>query len=127
LETDNVFKIAATYSRVREFLERKGWEFRGKDEDMDSFRDKKTGRQIFIEDISEDFPVTFLMGDLRLEEFSGIARSLTPEIKLLEVDSSWEGKPTTIVVAMKEEQVREMFGRRTKMRQLPLNRVTSEI
>jgi hypothetical protein len=40
---------------------------------------------------------------------------------LLEVESSWEGKPTTIVVAMTEEQVRNMFGRRTKMRKLAIN------
>ena len=65
------------------------------------------------------------MGELSLAEFSVIAGSITPEIRLLEVDSSWEGKPTTIVVAMTEEQVRNMFGRRTKMRQLPVHRVTS--
>ena len=122
-----MFKIAATYSRVREFLTSRGWEFQGKDEGMDSFRNKKTGKQLYVEDISEDFPVTFLMGDLNLAEFSDIARRLTPEIKLLEVDSSWEGKPTTIVVAMTEEQVRDMFGRRTKMRQLTVHRVASQI
>ncbi len=118
LEIKNVFKIATTYSRVREFLASKSWEFQGKDEEMDSFRNKKTGKNIFAEDISEDFPVTFLMGELSLAEFSIIASELTPEIQLLEVDSSWEGKPTTIVVAMTEEQVRDMFGRRTKMRKL---------
>jgi len=127
LEVENVFKIAATYPRVREFLTGRGWEFQGKDEEMDSFRNKKTGKQLYVEDISEDFPVTFLMGDLDLAEFSDIARRLTPEIKLLEVDSSWEGKPTTIVVAMTEEQVRDMFGRRTKMRQLTVHRVASQI
>jgi len=125
LGEENVFKIAATYSRVREFLASEGWEFQGNDEEMDSFRNKKTGSQMCIEDISEDFPVTFLMGDLSLAEFSNIARRLTPEIKLLEVDSSWEGKPTTIVVAMTQEQVRDMFGRRTKMRQLSVHRVAS--
>ncbi len=83
---------------------------------MDSFRN--TGKKIFAEDISEDFPVTFLMDELSVPEFSVIASELTPEIQLLEVDSSWEGKPTTIVVAMTEEQVRRMFGRRTKMRKL---------
>ena len=128
LEVENVFKIATSYSRVREFLEREGWEFQGKDEEMemDSFRNKKTGKEIFAEDISEDFPVTFLMGELDVEEFSAIADGLTPEIKLLEVDSSWEGKPTTIVVAMTEEQVRNMFGRRTRMRKLAVRRSVSQ-
>jgi hypothetical protein len=123
LEVENVFKIAVTYSRVREFLASKGWEFQGKDEEMemDSFRNKKTGKKLFVEDISEDFPVTFLMGELSVAEFSIIASELTPEIQLLEVDSSWEGKPTTIAVAMTEEQVRNMFGRRTKMRKLAVH------
>jgi hypothetical protein len=120
LKTENVFKIAMTKSRVHEFLTSKSWEFQGKDKEMemDSFRSKKTGKKVFVEDISEDFPVTFLMGELSVPEFSIIASELTPEIQLLEVDSSWEGKPTTIVVAMTEEQVRNMFGRRTKMRKL---------
>jgi len=124
-----VFKIAVTYSRVREFLTSKSWEFQGKDEEMemDSFRDKKTGKKLFVEDISEDFPVTFLMGELSAAEFSKIASDLTPEIKLLQVDSSWEGKPTTIVVAMTEEQVRKMFGRRTKMRKIAAHRTASQI
>ena len=124
LEAGNVFKIAMAYSRVREFLTSKGWEFRGKDEEMemDSFRNKKTGKKVFVEDISEDFPVTFLMGELSVPEFSIIASEFTPEIQLLEVDSSWEGKPTTIVVAMTEEEVRNMFGRRTKMRKLAVRR-----
>ena len=123
LEVENVFKIAMTYSRVREFLTSKSWEFQEKDKEMemDSFRNKKTGKKLFVEDISEDFPVTFLMGELSLTEFSIIASELTPEIQLLEVDSSWEGKPATIVVAMTEEQVRNMFGRRTKMRKLPVH------
>jgi hypothetical protein len=45
LEVENVFKIAMTYSRVREFLTSKSWEFQGKDKEMemDSFRNKKTG------------------------------------------------------------------------------------
>jgi hypothetical protein len=120
LEVENVFKIATTSSRVRELLTSKGWKFRGKNEDteMDSFRNTKTRKELFVEDISEDFPVTFLMGGLSLAEFSDIADELTPEIKLLEVDSSWEGRPTTIVVAMTEEQVRNVFGARTKMRRL---------
>ena len=120
MEAENVFKIAVTYSRVREFLTSKSWEFQGKDEEMemDSFRNRKTGKKVFVEDISEDFAVTFLMGELTVPEFSIVANELTPEIQLLEVDSSWEGKPTTIVVAMTEEQVRNMFGRRTKMRKL---------
>jgi hypothetical protein len=123
LEIENVFKIAMTYSRVRDFLTSKGWEFQGKDEEveMDSFTNKKTGKTIFTVDISEDFPVTLLMGELSLTEFRIIAGELTPEIQLLEVDSSWEGKPTTIVVAMTEEQVRSMFGRRTKMRKLAVH------
>ena len=123
MESRNVFKIATTDSRVREFLVSKGWEFQGKDEEMemDSYRNKKTGKRLFIEDISDDFPVTFLMGELSLAEFRHIARNLTPEIRLLEVDSSWEGRPTTIVVAMTEEQVKRMFGKRTKMRQLPVH------
>ena len=125
MEVDNVFKIAAIHSRVLEFLVSNGWEFQGKDEEMDSFRNKKTGSQLCIEDISEDFPVTFLMGELSVAEFGKMARRLTPEIKLLEVDSSWEGKATTIVVAMTEGQVKEMFGRNTKMRRLPVRRVRS--
>ena len=125
----NAFKIATTYSRVREFLTSKSWEFQGKDEEMemDSFRNKKTKKELFVEDISEDFPVTFLMGELSVAEFSNIANELTPEIKLLEVDSRWEGKPTTIVVAMTEEQVRNMFGARTKMRKLAIHRTALQI
>ena len=115
-----MYKIAITASRVREFLASKGWEFHGKDEEMemDLFRNEKTGKRLFVEDISEDFPVTFLMGELSAPEFSIIACELTPKIQLLEVDSSWEGKPTTIVVAMTEEQVKDMFGKRAKMRKL---------
>ena len=128
MEVENVFKIATAYSRVREFLTSKSWEFQGNDEEveMDSFRNEKTGKKLFVEDISEDFPVTFLMGELSVAEFSNIAKELTPEVKLLEVDSSWEGKPTTIVVAMTEEQVRNMFGRRTKMRKLAVHRIASQ-
>ena len=128
MKVENVFKIAMTYSRVREFLTSQSWEFQGKDEEMemDSFRHKKTGKKVFVEDISEGFPVTFLMGELSVSEFSKIASELTPEIQLLEVDSSWEGKPTTIVVAMTEEQVRKMFGKRTKMRKLTVHRTTSK-
>ena len=122
-----MFKIAATYSRVCEFLTNHGWKPQGEDREMemDSFKNEKTGRQLWIEDISENFPVTFLMGELSLAEFGGIARDLTPGIRLLEVESSWEGKPTTIVVAMTEEQVRDMFGRRTKMRRLPVDGAAS--
>jgi len=118
-----VFKIAMKDARVREYLTTRGWESCGEDKEMemDSYRNKKTGRLLFIEDISEDFPVTFLMGELSLVEFGKIARDLTPGFNLLEVESSWEGKPTKIVVAMSEDQVRSMFGRRTKMRQLPMN------
>ena len=66
LEVANVFKIATTYSRVREFLTSESWEFQGKDKEteMDSFRNKKTGKKLLVEDISDDFPVTFLMGEL---------------------------------------------------------------
>ena len=129
MDVENVFKIAMSYSRVREFLINKSWEYQGKDEDMemDSFRNKKTGKKLLVEDISEDFPVTFLMGELSVPEFSDIASVLTPEIQLLEVDSSWEGKPTTIVVAMTEEQVRNMFGKRTKMRKLAVRRTALQI
>lgn len=124
MKSENVYKIAVTYSRVREFLLSKGWEFQGNDEEMemDLFIDRKTGRKLFILDISEDFAVTFLMGELSVPEFSTIASELTPEIQLLEVDSSWEGKRTTIVVAMTEEQVSNMFGGRTKMRKLAIDR-----
>ncbi len=124
METENVFKIATAYSRVRKSLASKSWEFQGKDEEMemDLFRHQKTGKRVFVEDISEDFPVTFLMGELSVPEFSTIASELMPEIQLLEVESSWEGKPTTIVVAMTEEQVVNMFGRRTKMRKLAVHR-----
>ena len=90
--------------------------------EMDLFRNKETGKKVFVVDISEDFPVTFLMGELSVPEFSIIASELTPEIRLLEVDSSWEGKSTTIVVAMTEEQVRNMFGRKAKMRKLTVHR-----
>ncbi len=121
-----MFKIAATPHRVREFLENEGWEFQGVDDEMDLFRNKTTGKQLWAEDISEDFPVTFLMGDLSLSEFGSIARKLTPGVNLLEVGSSWEGKPTTIVVAMTEDQVKDMFGRRVKMRPLPVHRAPSK-
>lgn len=94
---------------------------------MDSFRNRRTGRQLSIEDISDGFPVTFLMGEFSLAEFGNIACRLTPEIVLLEVDSSWEGKSTTIVVAMTKEQVKDMFGRGTKMRQLPVDDAVSQI
>jgi len=94
---------------------------------MDSFKNKKTGKKLFAEDISEDFPVTFLMGEISVADFSDIASGLTPEIKLLEVDSSWEGKPTTIVVAMTEEQVRIMFGRRAKTRRFAVRPTASQI
>jgi hypothetical protein len=129
LEVENVFKIASTYSTVHAFLTSNGWEFQGKDEEteMDCFRNEKTRKRLFIEDISEDFPVTFLMGELSLVEFSNIANELTPEIKLLEVESNWEGKPTTIVVAMTEEQVRNMFGTGTKMRKLAVRRTISQV
>ena len=128
MEVENVFKIAVAYPRVREFLTNKGWEFRGKDEetDMGSFRNRKTGKRLLAEDVSDDFPVTFLMGELTVAEFSGIVSELMAEIGLLEVDSSWEGKPTTIVVAMTEEQVRNMFGRRTKMRRLAVQRTAPQ-
>lgn len=127
MKVENVFKIAATCSRVRDFLVGEGWQFQGSDEGMDSFRNRRTGRQLSIEDISDGFPVTFLMGELSLAEFGNIARRLTPEIVLLEVDSSWEGKSTTIVVAMTKEQVKDMFGRGTKMRQLPVDDAVSQI
>jgi hypothetical protein len=120
LEIEKVYKIATNYSRVRDFLRSRGWEFKGNDNEMemDSFRNEKSGNEVFAEDISDDFPVTFLMGRLSLAEFNDIASALMPEIRLLEVHSSWEGKPTTIVVAMTEDQVRSMFGMRTKMRPL---------
>ncbi len=129
LGVENVFKIATTYAVVRGFLTSNGWELQGKDEEMemDSFRNKKTGKKLFVEEISEDFPVTFLMGELSMAEFGNIASELTPEIELLEVDSSWEGKPTTIVCAMTEEQVRSMFGRRTRMRKVAVHRTASQI
>jgi hypothetical protein len=129
LQAENVFKIATTHSRVREFLRSNGWEFQGEDEEteMDSFRKEDARKRLFVEDISDDFPLTFLMGALSLGEFSNIADELTPEIKLLEVDSSWEGRPTTIVVAMTEEQVRKMFGARTKMRRLAAHRTAPQI
>ena len=127
LKAENVFKIAINYSRVCEFLASKSWEFRGKDAEMemDLFMQKKTGKKVIVEDISENFPVTFLIGELSMAEFSTIARELTPEIQLLEVDSSLEGKPTTIVVAMTKEQVRSMFGGRTKIRKLEAHRTRS--
>jgi len=129
LKVENVFKIATTYSKVREVLTSKSWEFQGKDEEveMDSFKNKKTGKELFVEDISEDFPVTLLMGELSVSEFSRIVRELAPEIGLLQVDSSWDGEPTTIVVAMTEEQVRSMFGRSTRMRKLAVQGTTSQV
>ena len=127
MEVENVYKIATSCPRVRESLARRGWEPQGEDEEMemDSFRNKKTGRRLCIEDISENFPVTLLLGELTPLEFSDIARELVPAIRLLEVESSWEGEPTTITVAMTESQVRDMFGRRTRMRELPVRRVLS--
>ena len=121
MEVDNVFKIAATEPRVRGFLAERGWVSDGEDDEMemDSYRNKKTGRRVCMEDISDGFPVTLVIGELSLSEFSEMARSLTPEIRLLEVDSSWEGQATTIVVAMTEAHVREMFGKRTRMREVP--------
>ena len=129
MKVENVFKIATTYSKVREVLTSKSWEFQGKDEEveMDSFKNKKTGKELFVEDISEDFPVTLLMGELSVSEFSRIVRELAPEIGLLQVDSSWDGEPTTIVVAMTEEQVRSMFGRSTRMRKLAVQGTTSQV
>ena len=126
---ENVFKIAAPYSRVRDFLRSRGWELQGNDNEMgmDSFRNKKTGKHLFVEDISGDFPVTFLMGGLGLGGFKEIANALTPETSLLEVDSSWEGKRTTIVVAMTEDQVRNMFGRSTRTRRLVVRSTASEL
>jgi hypothetical protein len=46
LKAECVFKIAVPCSRVREFLASKGWEFQGKDEEMEmaSFRNKKSGK-----------------------------------------------------------------------------------
>ena len=126
LEVEKVFKIAAGYSNVREFLESGGWDYEGVEEEMNLFRNKKTGKQLYVEDISEDFPVTFLMGEINLQEFGNIAQVLTPGVRLLEVESSWEGKPTTIVVAMTEAQVRDMFGRRAKMRPLPVHGAVSQ-
>ena len=125
MEIEEVFKIAATYSSVREYLTGKGWVYQGKDEEMDLFKNRKSGKQLYVEDISENFPVTFLMGELSVPEFSSMARKLVPEIDLLEVDSGWEGEATTIVVAMTEGQVKDMFGRRTKMRPLPAHQVSS--
>lgn len=120
---EGVYKISTTFSRVHEFLKGRGWEHQGKDDEMemDSYRNKRTGAKLFVEDISEDFPVTFLMGELSLKEFNEVASHLVPKINLLEVESSWEGKPTTIIVAMTEDQVRDMFGKRTKMRQLSVH------
>jgi hypothetical protein len=120
LEVRSVFKIAGADDRVREHLERQGWESRGKDEEMemDSYRNRRTGKLVCVEDISDDFPVTFLIGELGLEEFERMARHLTPELKPMEVESSWEGKPTKIAVAMSVSQVKSMFGRRAKMRPL---------
>ena len=118
---ENVFKIATTYSKVREFLTSKCWEYQRKDKkmEMDLFINKKTGKKLLVEDISDDFPVTFLMGELSVEDFSEIARRLTPVIDILEVDSCWDGKPTIVVVAMTEARVRKIFfGNRTKMRRL---------
>ena len=43
MEQENVFKIGATYSKVREFLATEGWELEGNDVEMDSFRNKSTG------------------------------------------------------------------------------------
>ena len=121
MEVDNVFKIAATDSKVRRYLEESGWESQGEDKEMemDAYANKKTGKRVCIEDIGDSFPVTFLIGEFSLAEFSDMARRLTPGIKLLEVDSSWEGEATKIVVAMSVEQVRDMFGRRAKMREIP--------
>jgi len=128
LGAENVFKIAIGEVQVREYLTARGWEFSGSDKEteMDAYRNRKTGKLLFIEDISEDFPVTFLMGELGMADFGKIAHDLTPDIALMEVESSWEGKPTTIVVAMSKAQVRNMFGKRARMRQLPISNVASQ-
>lgn len=118
---DNLYKIATPYAKVRRFLMGKGWAFQGKSEEMDAFRNNASGKEIYAEDISEDFPVTFLMGDLSLAEFGEMARHLTPQRGLLEVESSWEGEPTTIVVVMTREEVEGMFGEGTKMRELGIH------
>ena len=43
--------------------------------EMDLFRNKKTRKRLLVEDISEDFPVTFLMGELSVTEFSVMLRN----------------------------------------------------
>ena len=120
MEVENVYKVAASEESVRKFLTSNGWEFEGKSDEteMDSYRNSKTGGRVCIEDISDGFPVTFIMGELGVKEFDKLARDLTPGIGLLEVDSSWEGEPTRIVVAMTVEQIKDMFGKRAKMRKL---------
>ena len=118
----NVFKISIEDSRVRKFLERRGWKNQGKDNEMemDSYKHKTTGKKVYVEDISDSFPVTLLVGDFTTEDFYNIARVLVPGIKLMEVKSSWEGRPTNVVVAMTVEQVKDVFGVRTKMRELAM-------
>ena len=127
LALGDVFKISAAYLGVRRFLTTSGWESQGEDaeEGMDSFRNKRTGETLLAEDISEDFPLTLLIGGLTMAEFRVMAGRLAPGVKLLEVDSSWEGGPTTVVVAMAEGQVRSVFGRGTKTRELAVHRQAS--
>ena len=52
----NVFKISIEDSRVRKFLERRGWENQGKDNEMemDSYKHKTTGKKVYVEDISDE-------------------------------------------------------------------------
>jgi hypothetical protein len=128
-EAESVFKIATADTRVRGYLTANGWEACGRSAkmEMDSYRNKKTGNLLYVEDISEDFPVTFIMGQLGLGEFRRIAHDLNPETELLTVESSWEGKATTIVVAMSEDQVRSMFGKKTRMWRLEDRRVAPRV
>lgn len=119
----NVFKISVEDGRVRKFLERRGWENQGKDieMEMDSYKNKITGKKVYVEDISDSFPVTFLMGDFTTGEFCNIAHALVPRMKLMEVKGRWEGRPTNVVVAMTVEQVMDVFGKKTKMRELAVD------
>jgi hypothetical protein len=58
---------------------------------MDSFTNKKTEKKVLVEDISEEFPMTFLMGELSNPKFSihrdQIAVGLPSQ--LLSTSSNW--------------------------------------
>ena len=85
MKAENVFKIAMTYSRVLEFLTSKGWKFQGKDEEMemDLFRNKRTGKKLFVEDGERAFPGNGKPRDAELAELRKENKNLREERDIL--------------------------------------------